>query len=94
MTVRQAGASISDDGLFDAARVGGTTNMDELLSSANKDGPLSLLQPKCRLYPKLSYFFDGTGNNLDIDEPLHRLSNVAKLYRAATSDPEGGGAQP
>jgi hypothetical protein len=66
--------------------------MDELLSSANKDGPLSLLQPKCRLYPKLSFFFDGTGNNLDIDEPLQRLSNVAKLYRAATSDPEGRGA--
>ncbi|MCG5074451.1 T6SS phospholipase effector Tle1-like catalytic domain-containing protein [Paraburkholderia tagetis] len=94
MTVRQAGAPITDDGLFDAAREGGRKKMGELLSPANKAGPLSLRDTKCRLYPELSFFFDGTGNNLDIDEPLQRLSNVAKLYRAATRDKEGRGATP
>lgn len=92
MTVRQAGAPITDEELFDAARVGGMKNMEELFLPANKDGPLSLRGTKCRLYPKLSFFFDGTGNNLDIDEPLQRLSNVAKLYNAAIDDRTGKGA--
>ena len=30
-----------------------------------------------------SVFFDGTGNNKDVDEPLRSWSNVARLYRAA-----------
>jgi hypothetical protein len=68
--------------------------MEDLLSPANKDGPLSLRDTRCRLYPKLSFFFDGTGNNLDIDEPQQRLSNVAKLYRAAINDQKGRGATP
>ncbi len=74
MTVRQAGAPITDEGLFDAARAGGVKNTGELLSIDNKDGPLSLRDTTCRLYPKISFFFDGTGNNLDIDTPLQRLS--------------------
>lgn len=56
MTVRQAGAPITDDGLFDAARAGGVKNTGELLSIDNKDGPLSLRDTKCRLYPKISFF--------------------------------------
>lgn len=66
--------------------------MDELFSPLNKAGPLRFDDTKCRLYPKLSFFFDGTGNNLEIDLPLYRLSNVAKLSRIAVSDRAGQGA--
>ncbi|MFP5391011.1 MAG: T6SS phospholipase effector Tle1-like catalytic domain-containing protein, partial [Gammaproteobacteria bacterium] len=31
----------------------------------------------------ISIFFDGTGNNKDVDEPLKRWSNPARLWRAA-----------
>ncbi|WP_042272224.1 T6SS phospholipase effector Tle1-like catalytic domain-containing protein, partial [Paraburkholderia heleia] len=92
MTVRQAGAPVTDKNLRSAAMFGGMKKMQELSSPANKAGPISLRDAKCRLYPKLSFFFDGTGNNLDIDEPLQRLSNVAKLSRAAVDDPKGRGA--
>ncbi len=37
----------------------------------------------CRLYPSLSFFFDGTNNNMERDKPLNKHSNVAKLYQAA-----------
>jgi Uncharacterized alpha/beta hydrolase domain (DUF2235) len=37
-------------------------------------------------------FFDGTNNNLERDAPLDRLSNVAKLYRAAVDDRQRRGA--
>lgn len=52
----------------------------------------------CRLFPKLTFFFDGTGNNLyqELEKPAETraLSNVAKLYRAAIGDPAGRGAKP
>jgi uncharacterized protein (DUF2235 family) len=55
-------------------------------------------RPLCRLYPKLSFFFDGTGNNLyqELEKPEHEqaLSNVAKLYLAAINDRIGQGATP
>jgi hypothetical protein len=91
MTVRQAGTPLTDDDLKWAATEGGMKNIEELSSPANKAGPWAN-DAKCRLYPKLSFFFDGTGNNLDIDAPLGRLSNVAKLYRAAIDDRTGRGA--
>lgn len=34
----------------------------------------------CEQQPWLSFFFDGTGNNLKIDEPKNRLSNIARLF--------------
>lgn len=39
-----------------------------------------------------SFFFDGTGNNLDADLDLKKHSNVAKLYRAHRGDENIGGA--
>ncbi|MFC0131973.1 T6SS phospholipase effector Tle1-like catalytic domain-containing protein [Massilia eurypsychrophila] len=36
----------------------------------------------CKQTLWFSFFFDGTGNNLDADEETHKHSNVAKLYRA------------
>ncbi|KAB0595492.1 phospholipase effector Tle1 domain-containing protein, partial [Cupriavidus pauculus] len=34
----------------------------------------------CEEQPWFSFFFDGTGNNLKVDEPKLKLSNVARLY--------------
>ncbi|CAB4048195.1 DUF2235 domain-containing protein [Paraburkholderia phenoliruptrix] len=35
----------------------------------------------CEQQPWFSFFFDGTGNNLKVDEPLKKLSNIARLYK-------------
>jgi hypothetical protein len=94
MTVKQAGAPISDDGLREAAIQGGDKIMQDRFSPSNKAGPLKFDDSKCRLYPKLSFFFDGTGNNLKIDTPLYRLSNVAKLFNLAINDRTGRGSSP
>ncbi|MFL5353399.1 phospholipase effector Tle1 domain-containing protein, partial [Archangium sp.] len=39
----------------------------------------------------LTFFFDGTGNNLDADQRADEHSNVARLYRAHEEDDEGKG---
>lgn len=36
----------------------------------------------CSIPLWISVFFDGTGNNRDADEPTHRDSNVARLFRS------------
>lgn len=36
----------------------------------------------CEQKPWISFFFDGTGNNRKIDEPLEKLSNIARLHEA------------
>ena len=40
----------------------------------------------CKIPLWISVFFDGTGNNRDADEPTHRDSNVARLFRAHEDD--------
>jgi len=40
------------------------------------------LPGSCRLSPTLSFFFDGTGNNLDADVGTMQHSNVARLFQA------------
>lgn len=40
----------------------------------------------CRQRPWLSFFFDGTGNNLDADIGTAKHSNVAKLYQVHAKD--------
>lgn len=42
----------------------------------------------CAQRISLALFFDGTGNNLDADEPTSEHSNVARLYRAHPIDDE------
>jgi hypothetical protein len=59
MTVRQAGAPVTDADLNQAAMQGMGKIMDA--EFANRAGNRWL----CRLIPKLTFFFDGTGNNLD-----------------------------
>ncbi|CAN0621830.1 protein of unknown function [Burkholderia multivorans] len=92
MTVRQAGAPVSDDELYHAAAGG----MSRRLAPEFPSDPRVRMQ--CRFYPKLSFFFDGTGNNLyqELQKPEHEqaLSNVAKLYLAAIDDRMGQGATP
>lgn len=36
----------------------------------------------CRITLRVAFFFDGTGNNRDADEPTLKNSNVARLFRA------------
>jgi hypothetical protein len=52
--------------------------------SSNRDVPISKPGPKqvCADIVNISVFFDGTGNNKDVDEPLLRWSNPARLWRA------------
>jgi hypothetical protein len=85
MTVRHAAAPLTDEDLRGAAFRGADKRLNDVISPWNKDGPLRH-DARCRLYPKLSFFFDGTGNNLEFDMPRQRLSNVAKLYNAAEND--------
>jgi Uncharacterized alpha/beta hydrolase domain (DUF2235) len=45
----------------------------------------------CKQRLKLSFYFDGTGNNRDADVPTYEHSNVARMFRARTPDspPDG-----
>jgi Uncharacterized alpha/beta hydrolase domain (DUF2235) len=45
----------------------------------------------CHQRLKLSFYFDGTGNNRDADVPTYEHSNVARMFRAAPDDsaPDG-----
>src|SRR5437773_8071427 len=78
MTVRQADIPITDEDLVKIASQS-TTQRNEV-----EDRGLAYL------YPKLSFFFDGTGNNLyqELAKPPQEraLSNVAKLFLAAIDD--------
>ncbi|WP_186268933.1 T6SS phospholipase effector Tle1-like catalytic domain-containing protein [Burkholderia gladioli] len=77
MTVRQADQPITDDALNRAAIDGATKRILRQCPATQAD------QIACRLYPSLSFFFDGTNNNMARDVPLNKHSNVVKLYRIA-----------
>lgn len=40
----------------------------------------------CQQRLKLTFYFDGTGNNRDADVPTYEHSNVARMFRAAPDD--------
>lgn len=89
MTVKQAPLVLTDEQLASAHREGAMTRMKEEMAWQTSDSkPMD--RYKCRLYPKLSFFFDGTGNNLEQElakpVPERALSNVAKLFLAAIDD--------
>ncbi|GLZ17876.1 T6SS phospholipase effector Tle1-like catalytic domain-containing protein [Burkholderia plantarii] len=88
MTVRQANVAVSDAELGRAAMRG----INRRFAAECSVNPKARFQ--CRLYPKLSFFFDGTGNNMyqELQKPEHEqaLSNVAKLYLAAIRDRSQG----
>lgn len=55
------------------------------ISTALRDvgnGPPSA-QQDCSDVVHISVFFDGTGNNKDLDEPIKKWSNVARIWRSA-----------
>ena len=45
----------------------------------------------CRQCLKLSFYFDGTGNNRDADVPTYEHSNVARMFRARQPDSDKDG---
>jgi hypothetical protein len=63
------------------------TKSDKLAAarSSNRDAPVAKPSPQqsCSDVINISVFFDGTGNNKDVDEPLLKWSNPARLWRAA-----------
>lgn len=51
----------------------------------------TISQTTCEQHLSFCFFFDGTGNNMQADEPTEELSNVARLYLAhLESDPTKG----
>lgn len=53
--------------------------------------PVEEVDSTCRIKLRVTFFFDGTGNNRDADEPLNKSSNVARLFRAHPPTREAGG---
>jgi len=45
---------------------------------------------KCETPIQLGFFFDGTKNNVDVDEPRFAQSNVARLWRSYSNQPSRG----
>lgn len=56
------------------------------LAAAAKQATLAPPPTSCQQRPWLSFFFDGTGNNLDADVGTLKHSNGAKLYRVHAED--------
>lgn len=92
MSIKQAGVAVTDEQLNSAHRQGAMTRTSEQWSWCTP-GVSPKERIKCRLYPKLSFFFDGTGNNLwqELRKPVEEraISNIAKLYQAAVNDKDG-----
>lgn len=60
-----------------------------LAAATRSDGAAA--PTSCQQQPWLSFFFDGTGNNLDADIGTFKHSNIARLYRVhADLDPVAG----
>ena len=97
MSVRQAGTPTTDDELASAWQQGAKKRMEDKMAWWTAESTPAD-RARCRLYPKLSFFFDGTGNNLYQEmakpEPERALSNIAKLYQAAIKDKDGLEAVP
>lgn len=66
MSIRQAGAPATDDEIKRAAIDGSTKR---ILRQQPIDREDSIA---CRLYPALSFFFDGTNNNMERDRLLNK----------------------
>lgn len=48
----------------------------------------------CKQTIWFSFFFDGTGNNMDADEEKQKHSSVARLYKIHMGDENNGGVEP
>ena len=64
----------------------------QTLQAANRDvdkAPPAPLQD-CKDVVHLAFFFDGTGNNLQVDNAEKKWSNVARLFMSARNEPSQG----
>lgn len=66
-----------------------STTLSSIARSKAYDEGLSPVS--CKQTVWLSFFFDGTGNNMDADTGTQKHSNVAKLYRVHVEDDETKG---
>lgn len=58
-------------------------NKEQIIASANQAQQNEDNQTGvCSRTWHIGFFFDGVGRNIELDAPQHRLSNVARLYRA------------
>ena len=82
MSLSQSGAYIEDAALLAAAQQATNARVNKELSYGGT--PIERIQ--CRLYPKISIYFDGTGNNLYQEQAKppekQAISNVARLFLA------------
>ncbi|WP_369065811.1 T6SS phospholipase effector Tle1-like catalytic domain-containing protein [Burkholderia gladioli] len=77
MSVRQSGMPATDEDIKRAS-IDGAAKRIVWQQPRNQTDAIA-----CRLYPSLSFFFDGTNNNLERDQPINKHSNIAKLFQAA-----------
>ena len=72
-----------DVGHCPSAARSGALSQEELALRA-RAGAAVLNDPArpCHQHLQFSFFFDGTGNNKTLDEPLNKSSNVARLHDA------------
>jgi hypothetical protein len=63
MSLSQSGAFIEDSSLLAATR---EAAFARVAKECNWSSPMEMIQ--CRLYPKISIYFDGTGNNLYLEQ--------------------------
>lgn len=73
----KAGSDAADN----PAGATGQTTFHEPLARGTADPP-EAVGAQCHITLRLTFFFDGTGNNRLADEPTHQDTNVAKLFRA------------
>jgi len=60
-----------------------TAELKDLTARAEAQGKQSTPTDKpCQQQLAISFFFDGTGNNKDVDAPKYKTSNVARLFSA------------
>lgn len=90
-TALRSGADQADTLVAETCPVVRMPSADAGLAAAAKRVATAPPPGSCRQRPWLSFFFDGTGNNLDADVGTAKHSNVAKLYQVhAKDDPVSG----
>lgn len=77
-TASDQAALISADTSAPASKVSGLGSVVAAIATTSSIDKV----PTCKQTLWFSFFFDGTGNNLEADKELFKLSNIAKLFRA------------
>lgn len=76
----------ADKALYIPAEMAGSSSrsssLDNFVMSLKSSGKESAGGKRCKRTLWLTFFFDGTGNNLQADLSMSKHSNIAKLFRA------------